>query len=170
MIAVKKSEVLPSVIFQELWLAIDSAVMVSKESIDEFAFCRCDAFEAMFFYFSELGNHLFVNFEVLGSILTWIPEGLAPHAHEGEQTCHVEGGIDEDAKLPPELLCIHRSHRGGNDEIRLNFCDLLAKERKCFCRHHWYIRCQDLNAAGVESIAHTGSCACGTAAGKAVDI
>lgn len=170
MITVEKLEVISPVVLDKLWLAIDSAVVVSEESVDEFAFSRRDSFEAMFLYFPELCDHLLVDLEVLGTILPWIAEGFASHAHEGEQACHVERRIDENAQLAAELLGVHGSHGGGHDELGLNLCYLLPEEGQCLGRHHRDIWRQNLDAPGIERIAHAGGGSCGTAAGKTVDV
>ena len=169
-ISVEELEVFAPVVLNKLWLAIDSAVVVSEESVDEFSFSRSNPFEAMLLYFPELCDHLLVDLEVLGTILPWIAEGFASHAHEGEQACHVERRIDENTKLAAELFCVHGSHGGGHDELGLDFCYLLPEEGQCLGRHHRDVRRQYLDAPGIERIAHAGGGSCGTAAGKTVDV
>ena len=118
-LTVKKLEMFTSVMLQELGLAIDSFVVLSEESIDEHFVLGSDAFESVTFNVTELGNHLFINFEINCSVCSLVAEGFASHTSEGEESGHAEGGVYEYSQVTSQLFSIHGSHRCGYDKVWL---------------------------------------------------
>lgn len=108
-------EVLGAVVLLEVGLAVDILVVGAEESPDE----RClglGSLEEVLLHLLEFRNHLFVNHEVLGSVLSFVAEGLTlAQATEGQESGHAEGGVDQDARYAVQLLGIHGTHRGGHD-------------------------------------------------------
>ena len=124
----------------------------------------------MFLNLSELSNHLFVDFEILFAILPWVAKWFPAHTAEGEQSCHAERRIDKYAQVTTELFGIHGTHGGGNDEVGLEFGNLLLKEGHGFSRHNGDIWGKDLHALLVEGITKACGGAAGATTGKAVEI
>lgn len=167
-ISIKDGEMCCAIGFLELRLAVDAFVAIAEETVDKLAIVGCDAFETMFLDLAELRNHIFINLKILGTVLTWVAEGLASHASEGEEASHAERWIDQDAQVTSQLLGIHRAHGGGDDEVRLQLFHLLMQERERFGWHHGDVGCYDLHAVLVEGVAHAGGCAGCSAAGETV--
>ncbi len=120
-LSVKKAEVGTAVGFLEIRLAVDEFIVLAKESPYDFLFLRSDATEGGFLQFLELSNHSLINHKVCGSVLSLVEELLATHSAEEQGSCHVEGGIDQDARDSIDPFSIHCSHGGAYDDVGLLF-------------------------------------------------
>lgn len=153
MLAVEGGEVCGAVSFLELGLAVDAFVVVTEEAVDEVAVSCCDTLEAMLFDVFELRDHVFVDLEVLCAVLSRVAEGLAAETSEGQEAGHAEGGVDKDAQVAAKLLCIHRAHGSGDDEVGAKSFDLLTEKGHSVSRHDRDVRGYDLHTVLIEGIA-----------------
>lgn len=127
-----------------------------------------DALETLFLHLLELCYHLLVHLEVACAVLALVAELLATHATEGEQACHVEGGIHQNASDTVQLLGIHGAHGGGYDKVGLVLANILAKVLYGTKRFYRDIRTEHLYPLGIEVIAQLGGTARATSRSKTV--
>ena len=72
--------------------------------------------------------------------------------------------------MAAQLFGVHGTHGGSDDEVGVQVGDLLAEERHGLGWHDGNVRGHDLNAVGIEGVAHAGGSAGGTAAGESVQV
>ena len=117
-----------AIVLAEQVLTVDLAVVAAEEAVDELTVFGGYAGEAVVLDGTELVYQLAVYLELGGSVLALVAEGLTPGSAEGEQACHVEGWVDENAWYAAQLLGVHGSHAGGDNEVGGVVCDVLVQE------------------------------------------
>ena len=166
--ALKEGHLPSAVVLAEVGLAVDVLVLGTEETPNELLLLGGDALETLFLHLLELCYHLLVHLEVACAVLALVAELLAAHATEGEQACHVEGGIHQNASDTVQLLGIHGAHGGGYDKVGLVLANILAKVLYGTKRFYRDIRTEHLYPLGIEVIAQLGGTARATCRSKTV--
>ena len=166
MLALKQGHLLRTVVLAEVGLAVHVLVLGTEKTPNEFFLLGGDALETQFLHLLELCYHLLVHLEVACAVLALVAELLAAHATEGEQACHVEGGIHQNTSDTVQLLGIHGSHGGGDDKVGLVLGYVPAEELHGTKGFYRDIGTEHLHSLGIEVIAQLGGTARATCRSK----
>ena len=170
MLAFEHHEVLLAIDFRIVVLRVDSRIVAPKQAIDVLLVLGRKSLEQQLLDLLELGYHLLVNLESCGTIGTLVLEVIVAQAAEGEEASHVERRIDQNALVATELLGIHASHRGADDEVGLLLCRIVLQKLQGFERRYRNIGRHHADVLFVEHVAHQSGCACRTSRTETVDI
>ena len=108
------------IVFTEHVVGVYRGVFIAKETIDTLLLFRGDAFKALLRLLLILLDEGLVDVKLLYPVLSWVLKLLgARHAVSPHRFAHLHSRIDTDTVVATQLLGIHATHGGADDQVGL---------------------------------------------------